>query len=249
MSATDGFEENVMANKQTFTLLFVAAINTMVMLLMLFSFSSQSIAQESLVTVKDIDGNVYNTVVIGTQVWMKENLKTTKYNDGTSIPNMNQWVNLTTGAYSWYDNDAATYKTPYGALYNWYAVGTGKLCPTEWHVPSFEEWISLRNFLGGVKEAGGKMKETGTDHWKKSNKKASNESGFTALPGGYRDALGFHGLGKYAFFWSSGDWFSGTEVDPLSAWRWELFKKGGKFYRSGRTKDGGNSVRCIKDSD
>jgi hypothetical protein len=110
------------------------------------SFPVKSITQESSETVKDIDGNVYNTVIIGIQVWTKENLKTTKYNDGSPIPNVTddtQWENLTTGAYSWHNNDAANYKNPYGGLYNWYAVETGKLCPTGWHVPTEDEWYNL----------------------------------------------------------------------------------------------------------
>jgi len=102
----------------------------------------------------DIDGNVYHTVIIGTQIWMVENLKTTKYNDGTSIANVTdnvEWIGLTSPAYCWYNN-YTSYKTQFGALYNWYAVNTGKLAPTGWHVPSHAEWTTLTNFfLGGVK--------------------------------------------------------------------------------------------------
>ncbi len=99
-----------------------------------------------------VDGNVYNIVIIGTHVWMKENLKTTKYNDGSNIPlviDSTTWVNLTTPGYCWYNNDATSHKNTYGALYNWYAVNTGKLCPAGWYVPSDTEWQTLMNYLGG----------------------------------------------------------------------------------------------------
>jgi uncharacterized protein (TIGR02145 family) len=138
-------------------------------------------------TVTDIDGNIYHTVTIGTQVWMVENLKTTKYRNGDPIPNVtgNAWAALTTGAYCWYNNDAATYKATYGALYNWYAVADSRnIAPTGWHVPTDAEWTTLTTFLGGESVAGGKLKETGTNHWTSPNTGATNETGFTALPGG-----------------------------------------------------------------
>jgi uncharacterized protein (TIGR02145 family) len=109
----------------------------------------------------DIDGNVYNTVIIGTQVWMTENLKTTKYNDNTKIPNVidnTPWCTLPTPAYCWYKNDEASNKHSYGALYNWFTVNTGKLCPTGWHVPSEVEWTTLTDCLGGESIASGKIK-------------------------------------------------------------------------------------------
>ena len=116
-------------------------------------------------TVTDIDGNVYHTVTIGTQTWMVENLKTTKYNDGTAIPlvtDSTAWLNLTTPGYCWYNNDAATYKNTYGALYNWFTVNTSKLAPSGWHVPTDAEWTTLITYLGGETVAGGQMKSTGT---------------------------------------------------------------------------------------
>ena len=116
-------------------------------------------------TVSDADGYVYHTVTIGAQVWMVENLKTTKYNDGTAIPlvtDSTAWAILTIPGYCWYNNDAVTYKATYGALYNWYAVNTGKLAPKGWHVPADAEWTKLITFLGGEDVAGGKMKSTGT---------------------------------------------------------------------------------------
>ncbi|MCB9001260.1 MAG: fibrobacter succinogenes major paralogous domain-containing protein [Bacteroidales bacterium] len=157
-------------------------------------------------TVTDIDGNTYITVTIGNQVWMAENLKTTHYNDGTAIPNVtdgNEWAALTTGAYCWYSN-ATAYKDTYGALYNWYAVNTGKLAPTGWHVATDAEWTTLTTYLGGESVAGGKLKETDTTHWASPNTGATNETGFTALPGGYRGRGGaFGGIGGYGYWWSA----------------------------------------------
>jgi uncharacterized protein (TIGR02145 family) len=142
-------------------------------------------------TVTDIDGNAYNIVTIGGQAWMKENLKVTKYKDGTTIPLVTAtgaWVALTTPGYSFYNNSVTG--GVYGALYNWYTVNTGKLCPTGWHVPSTTEWTTLETFLGGASVAGGKLKETGTSKWFSPNTGATNETGFTALPGGARNYLG-----------------------------------------------------------
>jgi uncharacterized protein (TIGR02145 family) len=143
--------------------------------------------------VKDQDGNAYKTVNIGNQVWMAENLRTTKFNDNKTIPlvkDSTAWSNLITPGYCCYDNDAETYLSLYGALYNWYAVNTGKLCPEGWHVPSDEEWITLRTYLGGEELAGGKMKESGISHWQSPNAGATNQSGFTAIPGGVRGIVG-----------------------------------------------------------
>lgn len=160
----------------------------------------------------DIDGNVYHTVTIGTQTWMVENLKTTRYNDGSSIPNVTentQWGNINTGAYCYYNNEPS-YNNTYGKLYNWYAVNTGKLAPTGWHIPSDDEWLTLINYLGGASVAGGKMKTTGnitdgTGLWETPNNGATNSSGFTALPSGYRDYpdVKYTYLNKGAYFYSS----------------------------------------------
>jgi len=161
----------------------------------------------SAASVTDADGNIYSTVSIGKQVWMKENLKTTKYNDGTPIPNITDytaWEALSTPSYCWYNNDAASYKAYYGALYNWYAVNTGKLCPTGWHVPIDIEWTILTTYLGGNGVAGGKLKETSTIYWWSPNTGATNETGFTALPGGERNYDGSYlDVGSYGRWWSS----------------------------------------------
>jgi uncharacterized protein (TIGR02145 family) len=164
-------------------------------------------------TVTDIEGNIYNTVTIGTQVWMAENLKSTKYKDGTSIPNVTDgsaWAGLTSGAYCWYNNDIGN-KSIYGALYNWFAVNTGKLCPVGWHVSSDNEWTILSNYLGGISVAGGKMKSVAG--WSNPNTGANNSSGFSALPGCYRHYTGTFNniLGEFGYWWSSTE-FSTTEA-------------------------------------
>jgi uncharacterized protein (TIGR02145 family) len=156
-------------------------------------------------TVTDTDGNVYNAVTIGTQVWMVENLKTTHYNDGTSIPLVTDptaWGNLTTPGYCWY-NDSVPYGNSYGALYNWHAVNTGKLAPIGWHVPTDSDWTVLYTYIDEP-DAGGLLKDTGTTYWSSPNTGATNTTGFTALPGGYRDPSGaFGGIGGLGYWWSS----------------------------------------------
>jgi len=197
-------------------------------------------------TVTDSDGNAYNTVKIGDQVWMAENLKTTKYNDGmTAIPLVTDntaWSNLTTGAYCWYNNDEATYGDTYGALYNWYTVNTGNLCPTGWHVPSDADWTTLTTYLGGVSVAGGKLKETGTTHWTTPNTGATNEVGFTAFPGGYRFIdVSFLGIGDI------GSWWSSTEYAPPHAWFRYLGYDDADVGGNYTNKKSGFSVRCLRD--
>lgn len=193
---------------------------------------------------KDADGNVYTSVTMGTQTWMVENLKTTKYNDGTSIPNVTvdaTWAALTTPAYCWYNNNAA-YKPTYGALYNWYTVNTGKLCPAGWHVPTEAEWTTLTDYLGGASVAGGKLKESGTAHWSSPNTGATNESGFTALPGGFRSVDG-----TCYFVVFNGFWWSSTESSATYAWlRFVLYDYAGVVRDSGE-KPAGFSVRCVRD--
>jgi len=194
-------------------------------------------------SITDKDGNVYTSVTIGTQVWMKENLKTTKYNNGTTIPNVTddtEWENLNTGAYCWYDNEI-TNKASYGALYNWYAVNTGKLCPAGWHVPTDAEWTILIDYLGGKYFACGKLKETGTTHWGSPNAGATNETGFTALPGGYRLVDGY-------FLWMgyTGHYWSSTEGAPCCAWNRILFRDYDQVDINNYYKPAGNSVRCLK---
>jgi len=156
----------------------------------------------------DIDGNIYPVVKIGNQVWMRENLRVSRYRNGEIIPivtDYTAWANLNTGARSWYSNDSTTYEYPYGNLYNWYAVSSNKgICPSGWHVPTDTEWNTLTTYLGGSSIAGGKMKSVGTSYWNSPNTSATNESGFTSLPGGYRlDVGSFYNIRNSAFFWSA----------------------------------------------
>jgi uncharacterized protein (TIGR02145 family) len=187
----------------------------------------------------DFEGNVYDTVAIGTQVWMKQNLKVSKYRNGDLISNF--W-SLYTGAYATYNNTAAN-DSIYGKLYNWYAVADPRgLCPTGWHVPSNAEWSTLENFLGGRLVAGGEMKAV-SSLWIPPNTGATNSSGFTGLPGGYRTNSGaFLLLGYNAYFWSS------TEAATNLGWY-----RGGMVYNSVANSQSTNhkwdgfSVRCVRD--
>jgi len=156
--------------------------------------------------VKDVDGNVYHTLYLNKRWWLKEDLKTTHYRDGTAIPNItdnNDWMNLKTGAYANYNNDTSLVKT-YGRLYNFYAIETGKLGIKGWHVSTENEWLELYMALGNDPHNGGKLKEVGTEHWKAPNVGATNSTGFTAIPGGDRSADGlgkFNDLGISAVWW------------------------------------------------
>jgi len=194
---------------------------------------------------KDADGNVYLTVKIGDQVWMAENLKTTRYQNGDSIPNVTgatEWGNLTMGAYCYYDNNSNN-AAIYGRLYNCYAVNDSRnITPVGWHVPSDSEWQTLVDYLGGNSIAGGKMKEIGTTHWHSPNTGATDESGFTALPGGYQHTSGgFGSLWDYAVFWSSSD--NGSN----EAWARGLIYNDIVVDRGSNNKHRGFSIRCIKD--
>ena len=195
-------------------------------------------------SITDIDGNTYKTVTIGTQTWMAENLKVTKYNDGIAIPNVTNntaWRELTTGALCDYDNTPSNSET-YGKLYNWHAVNTGKLCPTGWHVPSDAEWTELTDYLGGTSVAGGKLKETGTTHWASPNAGATNETGFTALPGGLRYNNGsFYNIGNHGYWWSA------AENYAVSAWYRYMYYNNSGVSRGNDNKELGFSVRCVRD--
>ncbi len=196
--------------------------------------------------ITDKDGNVYTSVTIGTQVWLVENLKTTKYNDGTSIPNVTDgtaWDNPTGGAYCWYQNDISN-KNLYGGLYNASTVTSGKLCPLGWHVPTHSEWQTLVGFAGGNMNAGGKLKETGTTHWNTPNTGATDEFGFKALPGGWRSVgASFINLGNQGIWWTS---TPGLQGYGLNAWDIETSKTS-IDYETGYEPRFGMSVRCIKD--
>ena len=202
-------------------------------------------------SVSDVEGNTYKTVTIGNQIWMAENLKTTKYNDGTTIPLVTDstvWKKLSTPGYCWYNNDATANKNIYGALYNWYTLNTGKLCPTGWHVPSDAEWTILTTYLGGETVAGGKLKETGTSHWLSPNTGATNESGFAAVPGGYRYFGGtFYDLGGFGYWWSTTESFSMEYSFTTIAYYLQMYYGYSGVSRSYFEKQRGFSVRCLRD--
>lgn len=202
-------------------------------------------------TVTDIEGNLYKTVKIGGYTWMAENLRTTKNNDGKVIPLVTdgvEWGALSTPGYCWYNNDEATYKDTYGALYNLYTVNAGRLCPTGWHVPSNDEWTNLTTYLGGLEIAGSKLKETGTTHWVSPNTGATNESGFTALPSGGRTFypnlgyMTYNGIGEGGTFWSSS-----VDVDGKVFFR-SVVNYLNNVFSNTCNKNNGLSVRCIKDN-
>jgi uncharacterized protein (TIGR02145 family) len=199
--------------------------------------------------VTDIDGNKYKTTIIGTQEWMAENLKVSKFNDGTLITNCtnnNQGYLLKTGTYVEYANEESSFK--YGKLYNWYATNptsnNGKnVCPTGWHVPTDAEWTILTDFLGGSKIAGGKMKQADTTNWSYPNVGATNTSLFTGLPGGY--ALGSGGYYGHTKSW--GAWWSSTFSNDEMSWMRSLGNGSSSVVRSTQSNGNNLSIRCLKD--
>lgn len=192
-------------------------------------------------TVTDIDGNIYQTVTIGTQVWMAENLDVMHYRNGDPIPNVTdntEWSGLSTGAYCNYGNDEHNVAA-YGRLYNWFAVDDSRnIAPEGWHVPTNDEWWTLLGYLDFV-VASGKLKETGTEHWNSPNTGATNETGFTALPGGARSS-GFWSIGNIAWFWTATELSSFGKAQLLLH---DSEASGGQAIN----KQDGCSVRCVKD--
>ena len=219
--------------------------------ILLVSFGSFTFCQANVV--RDIDGNVYRTVRIGSKIWMAENLKTTRYSDGRSIEQLTddvRWSTTSSPAWCWYSNDAS-YENPYGRLYNWYAISESNLCPNGWHIPSESEvdnnseWSTLINRLGGASQAGGKLKESGYAHWLNPNVRATNATGFTGLPGGSRKKDGtFDGVRFEGLWWNTLE---------RNAWGFSWSRCRILFYDSNRIDyfDGdkrmGLSVRCVKD--
>lgn len=194
----------------------------------------------------DIDGNVYQTVTIGTQVWMAENLKVTKYRNGDPIPNVTDsttWYGLSSGAYCNYNNNVSNAST-YGILYNGNAViDSRNIAPVGWHVATPTEWSTLANYLGGLTIAGGKMKEAGTSHWNSPNTGADNISGFTGLPGGWRN--GFDG--SFQYLGSRGHWWVTNEPGSTGTYIGYLVYNDGINYTNSVGGSFGLSVRCVKD--
>ena len=192
--------------------------------------------------VTDKDGNNYKTVAIGKQIWMAENLNVEHYRNGDPIPEVQdkeEWDNLTTGAWCWYENNSAN-GTTYGRLYNWYAVNDPRgFAPEGWHVPSSDEWNKLTDNLGGAETAGTKLKST--NGWDEGGN-GDNKSGFSAIPGGYRSHEGFFSnMGRNALFWTS------TEFNATNAWFRNVIGSIPDVYAPNYGKDFGLSVRCVKD--
>jgi len=224
-------------------------------------------------SMSDCDGNTYKTVTIGTQTWMAENLKTTKYNDGTAIPlelDKVAWAGLKTPGYCWYNNDIAN-KSTHGGLYNWYAVGTGKLAPTGWHVPTSAEWQTLIAYMQGVDVADKRYSlnlatladvakaMSLTTGWATSTVVGSpgnsdyptyvNKSGFSAIPSGERcnlGTLGFSDMSYTGLWWTSTDCGVGPYVENIAYGYYINYNKIGTLITT-PTKFWGVSVRCIKD--
>ncbi|MCC5916601.1 MAG: fibrobacter succinogenes major paralogous domain-containing protein [Cryomorphaceae bacterium] len=196
-------------------------------------------------TVTDVDGNEYATIVIGDQEWMAENLKTTRYCNGDNLRNErsnSEWRTLNMGGWAYYNNDSI-FEDSFGKLYNWYAVDDERnICPCGWHVPSNAEWEKLINYLGGDSIAGGKMKSAGTQYWATPNINASNESGFSGLPGGSRNFNAtFDFNGQYGYWWQAKENFG------ILAWCRVLGYDNGEAITYHLYKTSGFSVRCIKD--
>ncbi|MCX6301008.1 MAG: DUF1566 domain-containing protein [Bacteroidia bacterium] len=198
------------------------------------------------VIVSDYDGNIYNVVTIGTQHWMKENLRTTHYNNGNVIPEITSgstWASLFSGALCYYNNDAVSFNDTYGPLYNWYTTtDVRKVCPAGWHVPTDAEWTTLTTYLGGESVASSKLREIGTSHWQNPNTGATNETGFTALPGGYCDDNGV-----FSHIGANGHWWSSNESNADIAWYRYMYYYGSDVVRYYDSKRYGFSIRCLQD--
>lgn len=197
----------------------------------------------------DADQNKYATVKIGAQTWMAENLKTTKFTDGTAIPLVTdslQWIALTGAGFCWYRNKEVPNKNIYGGLYNWWAASSGKICPTGWRVPTDLEWSAFITYLGTSPSH--KLRETCTNHWSAPNSTATNETGFTALPGGWRHSVNYNG--RFDGIGTAADWWSSTESTTPN-YGIDYYIDNSPYY-SGMSKENdsknvGFSVRCITD--
>jgi uncharacterized protein (TIGR02145 family) len=190
-------------------------------------------------------------IVIGLQTWSEKNLDVRTYRNGDSIPQVSdatEWLNATTGAWCWYNNDSATYGAIYGRLYNWYAVNDPRgLAPNGWHVATDAEWTTLTGFLGGESVSGGKLKSAGTQYWLSPNTGATNSTGFSALPGGTRNGRFSSGssqsVGRFGYWWTA------TGSDAANEWIWmrSMRYDQGNVYSSVSDKNTGHSVRLVRD--
>lgn len=217
-------------------------VNKVLFAFLIASFVLYLNLNNSISQVTDKDGNTYKTVTISKQIWMAENLNVEHYRNGDAIPQVQdkeEWDALTTGAWCYYENNSGNGAT-YGKLYNWYAVNDPRgLTPDGWHVPTNDEWTKLTSFLGGVEVAGHEMKTT--SGWDE-NGNGTNSSGFTAIPGGYRNHEGyFINIGRNALFWTS------TEFNSTNVWFRNVIGSIPDVYAPNYAKDFGLSVRCIKD--
>jgi uncharacterized protein (TIGR02145 family) len=192
----------------------------------------------------NIFGQYYLTIKIGTQWWMASNLKNNQIGAFTYISDNSTWASTTVGAYCYYGNTGSNVDV-YGLLYNWYAVNSGLCCPTGWHVPSDNDWTILATYLGGTSIAGGKMKESGTSHWLSPNTGATNESGFLALPGGYR--YGEAGVGSFSGLSAQTAWYSSSMNGANPIYYYIIYTSSELRRSIGTTKNYGYSVRCMRD--
>jgi uncharacterized protein (TIGR02145 family) len=231
------------------TIWFCSLIVMVLVLIITYSCKKEEekIADKEEEKITDVDGNVYSSVTIGTQVWMGENLKTTKYSNGdfigTTTPATLDISAEATPKYQWANDGDEDNVGIYGRLYTWYAVTDSRnLCPTGWHLTNDAEWTTLQTFLGGEGLAGGKLKEAGSAHWITPNIGATNESGFTALPSGSRSYDGIYDLGG-----TWGYWWSSTESSTSIAVARSMYFDNSGVYRDFVNKRYGFSVRCLRD--
>jgi uncharacterized protein (TIGR02145 family) len=198
-------------------------------------------------TITDIDDNTYITVGIGTQIWMAENLRTTKLNEGTIIPEVTKdtnWIYLDTPGLCWYNNDSARYNNSYGTLYNYNTVNTGMICPESWHVPTESDWKTLVRYLGGDKIAGGKLKHLEGNFWNSPNPSIVNNYGFNALPGGYRR----HSyINIFMDIRNRGYWWTSTPTNNFLALTRSMSYNDKTISRFEQDRKDGCSIRCVKD--
>jgi len=229
----------------------------------LLMFASSFTEGDSSNTVTDIDGNIYHTVKIGTQTWMVENLKTTKYRNGesigTTIPANKKILQESTPKYQWAYNGNDENVSKYGRLYTWYVVSDSRnIAPTGWHVPTDAEWTTLNKYLDANLGTSGSVAKTmaSTTYWGSStftgvignDLKKNNNSGFSGLPGGYRDGSGvFYYSGTYSAIGYFGYWWTSTDYDAINAWYYNLHFDNSFVGRANCDKKYGYYVRCIRD--